>query len=104
MRLALIRLVAVAAALAAGVQSGGAQESFLTSGFAREAHPANRPGRWIVLSEPGSNASRERADWAASAWRIRFGARLAKSRRRKAGADGGMTIRSPIIFKNHMSI
>jgi hypothetical protein len=74
------------------------------SGFARETPTAKLAGRWIVPSRLGSNASRAHADWAAFAWRIRFGARLAKSRRRKARADGGTTIRSLIISKHHMSI
>ena len=85
MRLALIGLVTAAAALVVSAQSGS--PSFMR-GFARETLPANRADRWIAPSRLGSNASRARADWAASAWRIRFGARLAKSRKRKAGADG----------------
>jgi hypothetical protein len=40
------------------------------SGFAREALVASSPGRWIVPSKLGSNASRAHADWAASAWKI----------------------------------
>jgi hypothetical protein len=61
------------------------------SGFAREALAASRgPGRWIVPSKLGSNASRAHADWAASAWKIHFGTVLANSRRRKGRAVGAI--------------
>ena len=93
MRLALIGLLTVVAGLAADLQAASAQESFLLSGFAREAPAATKtPGRWIVPSIPGSNASRPRADWAATAPQIRGGTGLAKSRPRKTRAVG--TVRS----------
>ena len=73
------------------------------SGFAREALAASRgPGRWIVPSKLGSNASRAHADWAASACKIHFGTGLADSQRRKARTAGAI-VRSAVTAKKHLT-
>ena len=67
-------------------------------GFAHEAPAATWSGRWIVPSGLGSNASRARVDWAASVWKIRFGAGLARSRRRRARVHAAF-VKSPPLSK-----
>ena len=76
-----IAALIVASALAA--DAGHAQESFFNERYCTRSTGGDLSGP-MDCSLLGSNASRARVAWAASAWKTRSGAGLGRSRRRRA--------------------